>query len=111
VLPYADGASFRRGSLLAVLEHGLPVITTMPEADREASRESSGQQEWPELADGENAMLVLSGDAEGLASAIEKVAADAGLRARLAEGAAKVAQFFSWARIAGAHATLYRRLT
>ena len=110
VLPYADGASFRRGSLLAVLEHGLPVITTMPETGREASRGSNGQREWPELVDGENAVLVLPGDVDGLASAVEKVASDADLRARLAEGAAKVAQFFSWARIAGSHADLYTRL-
>ena len=109
-LPYADGASFRRGSLLAVLEHGLPVITTMPETGREASRGSNGQREWPELVDGENAVLVLPGDVDGLASAVEKVASDADLRARLAEGAAKVAQFFSWARIAGSHADLYTRL-
>lgn len=110
VLPYADGASFRRGSLLAVLAHGLPVITTMPEADRKASRESSALRKWPELMDGENAILVLPGDVEGLTRAIEKVAVDVELRRRLAEGTAKVAQFFSWTRIAEAHEALYGRL-
>ena len=110
VLPYVDGASFRRGSLLAVLAHGLPIVTTS-RSDRKVSPESGGQQEWPELVDGANAILVQPGDASGLVSAIETVASDAELRGRLAEGAAEVARLFSWTRIAEAHAGLYNRLT
>ena len=30
VLPYVDGASPRRGSLLACAEHGLPIVSTQP---------------------------------------------------------------------------------
>ena len=32
LLPYADGASPRRGSLLACAEHGLPIVSTLPAA-------------------------------------------------------------------------------
>ena len=32
LLPYADGASARRGSLLACAEHGLPIVSTRPAA-------------------------------------------------------------------------------
>lgn len=109
VLPYAEGASFRRGSLLAVLEHSLPVITTT-DGNEKVKGARSREHGWPELVDGENAILVRPGDVEELVRGIEKVAADTELRGRLAEEAAKVVQFFSWARIAEAHAALYRRL-
>ena len=66
---------------------------------------------WPELLHGENAILVQPGDVAELVSAIEMVASDAELRGRLAQGAAAIAQFFSWTRIAEAHAALYNRLT
>jgi glycosyltransferase involved in cell wall biosynthesis len=109
VLPYADGASFRRGSLLAVLAHGLPVITTAG-GDRKVRGDTREPESWPELVHGDNAILLQPGDVTELVSAIEMVASDAELRGRLARGAAAVARFFSWTRIAEAHAALYERL-
>jgi glycosyltransferase involved in cell wall biosynthesis len=99
VLPYRDGASFRRGSLLAVLAHGLPVITTRPAVA------------LPELADGETALLVPPDDPSALATAIALLAADEVLRRRLSEGARRVAAEFGWERIAAQHLELYREIT
>ncbi len=104
VLPYADGASFRRGSLLAVLEHGLPLVTT------EGVPGPGIEGNWPRLVDGKNALLVKVGDVEGLAEAVERVAGDGGLGDRLSEGARALSGFFSWASIAESHARLYGQL-
>src|SRR5205814_10635910 len=68
VLPYADGASFRRGSRLAVLEHGLPVVTTTPQKSKIQNPKSKIQN--PTLIDAENALLVSPGNATALAEAI-----------------------------------------
>jgi glycosyltransferase involved in cell wall biosynthesis len=103
VLPFADGATFRRGSLLAVLEHGLPLITTIAEQD------TTGR--GPRLVDGENALLVRIGDEEALMSAIERLAQDDALREKLARGSAALARHFSWEAIAEQHARLYDDLT
>jgi glycosyltransferase involved in cell wall biosynthesis len=109
VLPYADGASFRRGSLLAVLEHGLPLVTTETKFEfRNSDFEFGGS--WPTLVDGENALLVKVGDVEGLVEAVARLAGNAELRERLGRGAKELAGFFSWAAIAEKHARLYRRL-
>ncbi|HEY0069010.1 MAG TPA: glycosyltransferase, partial [Chloroflexia bacterium] len=125
VLPYADGASFRRGSLLAVLEHGLPLVTTRNlgigisdfgfrrTPNKSEIRNPNSQipiREWPGLVDGENALLVTPGDVEGLVEAIERLAAGAELRDRLSAGAGELAGFFSWEAIAESHARLYRQL-
>ncbi|MFQ5944682.1 MAG: glycosyltransferase family 4 protein [Anaerolineae bacterium] len=98
VLPYADGASLRRGSLMAALAHGLPVVTTFP----------SGPV--PELVDGVNAALVAPGDAAALAARIEALAASPGERERLGRGARKLSRTFSWDRVAAATMDQYRRL-
>jgi glycosyltransferase involved in cell wall biosynthesis len=88
VLPYRDGASFRRGSLLAALEHGLTIVSTTP------------QVALPELRDGENILLVPPHDAPALATAILRLAGDAALRQRLGVGARELSREFGWEQIA-----------
>lgn len=110
VLPYADGASFRRGSLLAVLEHGLPVITTQS-SDQRANEKMGEPEARPELVDGKNALLVKPGDVSELVAAIKRLSGDTELRGRLAQGAAMLVHSFGWEHIASAHKALYERLT
>ena len=98
VLPYQDGASFRRGSLLATLSHGLPIVTTTPAVP------------LPELIQGQTAMLVPPNDPESLAHAILQLSGDEGLRRNLTEGARRLASSFTWEAIASQHLELYRSL-
>lgn len=88
VLPYKDGASLRRGSLMAALAHGLPIITTRPAI------------QIKELIEGENIVLVPPDDVETLAAKIQELATSEGVRRRLGEGALALAQDFSWDNIA-----------
>ena len=95
VMPYRDGVSLRRGTLMAVLAHGRPLITTIP-ADP-----------TPELRHGENVWFVSAGDVAALAEAVERLAADPARRAQLGRGARDVAGLFDWGRIAGLTADFY----
>lgn len=104
VLPFRDGASWRRGSLLAALTAGVPVITTTPQPGYDAGGH------LPSLRSGESALLVPPGDAQALAGGIARVLADAPLRAKLAAGAQSLARNFDWATIARRHLELYRAL-
>jgi glycosyltransferase involved in cell wall biosynthesis len=99
ILPYRDGVSFRRGTLHACLVHGRAIVTTRPLVP------------LPEVRDGDNMLLVEPRDAEGLAEAVARLAADRTLRARLAAGAAALAAEFAWERIARHTLVFYRRLT
>lgn len=94
-LPFGDGASYRRGSLLATLSHGLPTITTPPAAPLD-----------PPLLDGEHALLVGASVPE-IRSAIERLAVDQALRARLRVGGQALARQFSWPAIAAGHENVY----
>jgi len=103
-LPYRDGASWRRGSLLAALAAGLPVVTTTPAPGYDAAGA------LPSLTDGDAALLVPPADPAALAAALGRLVGDAALRDRLADGALALAARFDWDTIAAAHLDLYRAL-
>lgn len=88
VMPYRDGVSLRRGTLMAVLAHGRPLITTYP------------THTTPELVHGENVWLIAPGEVRGLAEAVRRIAAAADLRLALGQNARALADSFSWDKIA-----------
>ena len=98
VMPYQDGVSFRRTTLIAALRHGCPVVTTQPAIPH------------PELREGENVLLVPAGDPPALAEALSRLARDPALRARLAAGALELGRRFDWAQITHQTLDVYRRV-
>lgn len=100
VMPYRDGVSLRRGTLMAALAHGRPLITTAP-AELGAA---------PELCHGDNVWLVPPDDPAALAAAVAALSADPAARARLGYGAREVAGLFDWGAIAGQTADFYAEL-
>jgi glycosyltransferase involved in cell wall biosynthesis len=93
LLPYADGASPRRGSLLACAEHGLPIVSTLPASTT--------------IAD---AIHPVEPVAESLAAAVLEVADNPSLCARLREASRCLADRVSWPPIADAHIAIYSGL-
>jgi glycosyltransferase involved in cell wall biosynthesis len=116
VLPYRDGASFRRGSLMAALAHGLPIVTTFADFPPSSPVPPSPELEsgimnsaaLPRLRDGENVLLVPPDDPGALGEAISRLVSLPELRARLSHGAFELAQHFTWNKIAERHLKLYR---
>ena len=88
VLPYRDGVSFRRGSFMAALAHGVPIVTTVPQVN------------LPDLVDGENVCLVPPEDVKALAEAIVQLAESPDLRRVVGEGARLLSRSFEWESIA-----------
>ena len=98
VMPYRDGVSLRRGTLMAVLAHGRPLLTTSPTVTT------------PELAHGKNAWFVPPNDVDLLAKAIRRLAADRALREKLGDTAVHVADRFTWDKIAAETAEFLAQL-
>jgi glycosyltransferase involved in cell wall biosynthesis len=97
-MPYRDGASLRRGTLMAALAHGRPLITTTP-ADP-----------TPEIQHGENAWLVPVNDTTALEKAIMVLASDPLLRDSLGGKATDTARLFSWEHIATETADFFAQI-
>ena len=98
VLPYRDGISLRRGTLMAALAHGCAVISTEP------------QNPAPALIHGENCFLVPANDAAALTDAIRTVTTNPALTTTLKNGATTCAQQFSWKKIAAQTVTFFEEL-
>lgn len=104
-LPFRDGASYRRGSLMAAIYHGCVIITTQPNVP------------IPLFVDGENMILA---QAETLnintppyihiTHSLLKVYRDADLREHLRQGAKKLARHFDWDNITQEYLAYFRRI-
>lgn len=97
-LPYRDGASFRRGTLMAALAHGCPTVTTTPRVP------------VPELVDGENVLLTPPDAPAALAAAVARVLNENALKARLMSGARSLSRLFQWDHIAAQTAHTFERV-
>jgi glycosyltransferase involved in cell wall biosynthesis len=84
--------------LLAALAHGCAVISTEP------------ARKLPELKDGDNIRLVPPGSAPALVLAVTELLHAPELRARLGQGARKLASAFGWDAIAGRTLDFYRSI-
>jgi glycosyltransferase involved in cell wall biosynthesis len=98
VLAYRDGASLRRGTLMAALAHGRVLLTTLPTTPT------------PELVHGQNVWLAPPDNPAALAAAIQHLLADADLRQRLGQEATAVANLFTWDKIAARTAGFFQQL-
>ncbi len=90
-LPYADGASLRRGTLMAALAHGCAVVTTLP------------QSPLPELVAGRDLLYTPPGDAPAAALALAQLMDSQALVDQLRHNALRASQQFTWATIAQQH--------
>jgi glycosyltransferase involved in cell wall biosynthesis len=98
VMPYRDGVSLRRGTLMAVLAHGRPLITTKPFVP------------IPELIHGENVWLTPIDAKTALSQSITAVLSDFELQKKLSRGALKLSSLYSWNVIAERTTAFYSKI-
>ncbi|MDD3296480.1 MAG: glycosyltransferase [Candidatus Omnitrophica bacterium] len=96
VLPFTDGVTLRRGTLMAALTHKKAIISTVLKEYVPA-----------QLVDKKNIILIPVNDVEKLAEAIKILCVDDGLRKKISETAGQLSEKFSWPKIAQMHKKLY----
>lgn len=97
VLPFRDGASYRRGSLMAAIQHDCAIITTQP------THENSPFSN-------ENMCLVQSDNVTDLSNAIKSLWCDAPKRIQLQSEVAQLKELFDWQSIAEKYETLFEQI-
>ena len=97
-LPFRDGVSFRRGSLMASLAHGCAIITTHPD------------MHLPDLVEDYHCRLIAPDSPTALSIAIEDLADNPTLRAEMGRHARELADQFTWDKIAARTADFFAEL-
>jgi len=87
-LPFTDGASFRRSSLIAAIHNGCAVLSTEPAVNVEVFQHAS------------NLWLVPPKSADAIENAIRRLSRDRDQLKRLRQGAAQLSAHFDWDAIA-----------
>lgn len=103
LLPFNDGYSYRRGSLITALAHQVPVITTHAPA-------GLSQDPLPELVDGEHALLINPNDVNQLVKAVQRLHQEPELAFMISRRGCALTEIFSWEHIVQQHEALYRDL-
>lgn len=98
VLPYEAGASDRRGSLLAALAHGKPIVTTRPRI------------RIPHFSNGKNMIWPETTSPESLSRTITRLYGDRSLQETLGKGALELASKLQWGEIAEDTKLLFEKL-
>lgn len=98
VLPFRDGASYRRGSLMAAIQHGCAIVTTEPKVV------------VPTFRHGKNMMLCCVDDVSSLTTLLSKLSSDPELCETLRAGARDLQQHFDWDSIAQNYAKFFEEL-
>lgn len=98
VMPFRDGASYRRSSLTSALGCEAAIVTTTPAVITPAFR------------DRENLLLVPPGDSPALTAALAHLYNNPSLGVTLRAGAANLSQTFSWPRIVAGYQAFYRHI-
>ncbi len=88
ILPFTEGASERRGSLLTAIGNGLPVITTV------------GPHLPPTFKHGDNIYLVPSQDPKAIVRAVIELSHNSALRLSMSQRAMSLSEAYSWESIA-----------
>lgn len=95
VLPFADGASYRRGTLMAALGAACAIVTTQPSVPIST------------FAHAQNMLLTPIGDVPALTDALITLYNNPSLRQHLKAGASTLAQQFDWRVIGSDYANFY----
>jgi glycosyltransferase involved in cell wall biosynthesis len=98
VLPFRDGVSYRRGSLMAAIRYGCPVATTTPRVD------------IPLFRDGRNMLLVAPDDSVALTHTLRRYYETPALQAVLRLEAENLKHLFEWPHIAAYYASFFERV-